>query len=375
MRGRERHPIGEYGKITHRPVGEKVIARCWYRDLDGIARYVTASHKTESGATKALKAKIAQRRRIDGEDILPDTRVSVLAEAWFSTLDQSQGTRDTYRQILDRHILGKGGLGGYRIREATTSLIDRFLQRVSKKGPSVGKSCRVVLSMMFGLASRYDAVPANPVTDTKLARVERKKVTALSVAEVGELRRDVAAWAAQRASRSVMLDVVDLFIATGLRPGELLGIRFADVDLRNGTLSVTGTVKRDSVSGLHRQPYPKTESGIRTLALPDFAVSMLRRRKLAGTSDLVFPARDGGPWEPSNFRRLWREVRGEKWEHVEPRAFRRAVATLIERESGSIVAAAQLGHASDAVTRRHYIEANHVAPDSRGALEQFRAAE
>ncbi|MDQ0735300.1 site-specific integrase [Arthrobacter agilis] len=373
MRGRPRLPVGEYGKIT--VVGEKpkYVARCWFRDLDGVGRYVTAQGPAKASAVQALKDKVSQRRLIGGAEILPETRVSVLAEAWFTTLDQSQGTKDTYRHILDRHILKQ--LGNLQIREATTARLDTFLRDAAKKGPSVGKSCRVVLSMMFGLASRYDAVPANPVTDTKLARVERKKVTALSVAEVGELRRDVAAWAAQRASRAVMLDVVDLFVATGLRPGELLGIRFADVDLRNGTLSVTGTVKRDSVSGLHRQPYPKTESGVRTLALPDFAVSMLRRRKLAGTSDLVFPARDGGPWEPSNFRRMWREVRGEKWEHVEPRAFRKAVATLIERESGSLVASQQLGHSSDAVTRKHYIEANHVAPDSRGALEQFRAAE
>ncbi len=140
---------------------------------------------------------------------------------------------------------------------------------------------------------------------------------------------------------------------------------------------MTVTVKRNSVNRLNRQLYPKTESGVRALALAlsDFAVSMLRRRQLAGSSDLVFPARGGGPWEPSNFRRVWREVRGEKWEHVEPRAFRKAVATLIERESGSLVASQQLGHASDAVTRKHYIEANHVAPDSRAALDRFRAAE
>jgi integrase len=44
----------------------------------------------------------------------------------------------------------------------------------------------------------------------------------------------------------------DMFLATGLRPGELLALQFSDVDFRMRTIAVTGTVKRDSVSGLHR---------------------------------------------------------------------------------------------------------------------------
>lgn len=87
---------------------------------------------------------------------------------------------------------------------------------------------------------------------------------------------------------------------------------------------------------------------------------------------MLFPNRNGDLLEPANFRRTWREVRGEKWTEVEPRSFRKAVATLIEREAGSLVASQQLGHASDAVTRKHYIERSNVAPDSTLALEKFR---
>ena len=120
----------------------------------------------------------------------------------------------------------------------------------------------------------------------------------------------------------------------------------------------------------------KTEAGRRVLTLPDFAVSMLRRRRLSVGSDLVFPNRNGDPMEPANFRRTWREARGEKWAEVEPRAFRRAVATLITREKDSMAAAAQLGHrGGDSVTWKHYIERETLAPDSSATLGKFRRAE
>jgi integrase len=92
---------------------------------------------------------------------------------------------------------------------------------------------------------------------------------------------------------------------------------------------------------------------------------------MAGGNDLVFANRNGTPLEPANFRRLWREARGEDWAAVKPSSFRKAVATLIERESGSLIASRQLGHSSDAITKKHYIEKNRHAPDSSHILEQM----
>lgn len=48
--------------------------------------------------------------------------------------------------------------------------------------------------------------------------------------------------------------------------------------------------------------------------------------------------------KPADFSRLWVQPRGEKRALVEPRAFRKAVATLIERETDSVIASKQLGY-------------------------------
>ncbi|MCC9205346.1 tyrosine-type recombinase/integrase [Arthrobacter sp. zg-Y769] len=199
------------------------------------------------------------------------------------------------------------------------------------------------------------------------------------------MRQNIKAWQdsgtmGPRKSKD-LVDKVDLFIATGLRPGELLALPWEDVDLKAepATIEVTGTIKRTKAQKLHRQAYPKTEHGKRILGLPDFAVKMLVRRKLAeepgsNPMGLIFPSRAGGVIDPGNFRRQWREARGEEFEWVKPSSFRKAVTTLIEREAGSVVASRQLGHSSDLVTVRHYIERNRATPDTTGILEQFGQA-
>ena len=396
--------IGEWGNITATLLKEKTKtapevwqAEARFRDRDGETRKVRVRDRTEKRAIKSLETKMQARARIGGEDFTAETKVKDLAEAWFAGVTESPGTRDTYRGILDSHILPR--LGGNRLREVTTGRVERFVAEVAEPsmiqivakngrqmkvkhgGPTAANMSRTVLGLIFGLAVRHDAVAANPVRESLRPAIPKTQVRALTVEEFGRLRKNVLAWQESgvmgpRKSKD-MIDKVDLFIATGLRPGELLGLLWEDVDFDStpATIEVTGTIKRTSESGLHRQAYPKSEHGKRVLGLPGFAVKMMARRKLAQDPDnplgLIFPSRAGGVLDPGNFRRQWVEARGAEFSWVKPGGFRKAVATLIEREAGSVVASQQLGHSSDAVTRKHYIERNRATPDTTLILEQF----
>jgi len=369
MRGRPKLPIGTHGAVQTIFVGPSWRARCKFRDTDGETRQVSAFAKSKGGAQLALQEKLKTRGRVGSGEITKDTTIEELSALWMATLTQSAGTIDQYRQKVDAHITP--ALGKLAIHEATTGRLEAVLRALQAETPTTARTTRTVLSLMLGMAVRHDAITTNPVRAVMLAPVTRAKVTALGVDDIQALRADIVAWAGQRANRAVVVDAMDLLLATGLRPGELLALRFSDVDFAAGTISVTGTVKRDSVHGLHRQAYPKSESGERDLTLPAFGLSVLRRRKLALASDLVFPNRNGDVQEPGNLWRQWRAARGEKWAAVEPRSFRKAVATLIERESGSVAASLQLGHSSDAITKKHYIERNKLAPDSSPTLESW----
>jgi integrase len=73
-------------------------------------------------------------------------------------------------------------------------------------------------------------------------------------------------------------------------------------------------------------------------------------------------------------RSVWRDLfAGTDWAWVTQKTLRKTVATLINLELGSELAAKQLGHASDAITRKHYIEPSKVPHDQRSALDMFSA--
>ena len=117
--------------------------------------------------------------------------------------------------------------------------------------------------------------------------------------------------------RLYALYVLALFL--GLRRGELLGLRWQDVDLDKAKLEVVQTLQR--VGGSLRLVPPKTDDSARTVPLPPVCVDALRehrKRQFAERSEawpdwedhgLVFPSRRGTPMEPDNLRRSWSEIR------------------------------------------------------------------
>ena len=103
---------------------------------------------------------------------------------------------------------------------------------------------------------------------------------------------------------------------------------------------------------------------------------MLLRRQIgqleANPRDVVFPSAVGSLRDPNNFRKQWRSARDELgFQWVTPHTFRKTVGTLLEASSGMAVASAQLGHSSENVTRKHYVQKTHEAPDNPTLLEAF----
>lgn len=351
------------------------VAATRFRDLDGHTRQVQAGGTSKQGALSALQDRLRDRRMTGGR-IGTDTTVTDLMGMWLDQKEASQSTLDAYKGTIARVIVPQ--IGQMTVSEVTTGAVDVHLERIASVAER--KRARTVLSQAFGLAVRWDAVKVNPVRDASPVKDAKRDVTALSVQDLVALRRDIGVWVGGRRARLWLAVAVDVLVGSGIRPGEVLALRWKDLTYtENGALvlSVNGTVKRDSKRGLHRQDHPKSAAGERDLVLPRFAVeALLQHRDRADRTDgdaLVFPARGGGPIEPGNFRRLWREVRGETWAHVTPRSFRTAVATLIARQAGSEAGAGQLGHASVAVTEKHYIQKDKILVDNTVHLAELGA--
>lgn len=238
---------------------------------------------------------------------------------------------------------------------------------------------------MFALAVRHDALRSNPVAEVSKFRRPRKEVAYLTPAQVVELRTLIdAEMARQRPGPRLnddLRDIVDLLLATGCRIGEILALRYDAIDLASDVPSVTisGTVVTETGRGTFLQPWPKTDAGYRTLALPPFGVDLVLRRQVekpANPLNAVFATRNGTWYQVANLETKWgRLIRGTEFDWVTFHVFRKSVATIIDASVDAKAAAAQLGHSNESITQQYYIHKAKVAPDLRSHLQAFAQRE
>lgn len=149
-----------------------------------------------------------------------------------------------------------------------------------------------------------------------------------------------------------------LAVTLGLREGELLGLRWQDVDLARGRLVVRGNATRD-LDGSRQITGPKTRAGYRTLILPAVCREALMRTPRTG--ELVWPARDGAPVWEEVFRRRWRGMCARA--RIRPATFhtlRHTAATLALEDGTPLhVVTATLGHTKPETTARLYAHLTH----------------
>jgi integrase len=378
--GRPPLPLGTMGEIwTTVLPNRKVRAFTNYRDYDGVTRRVERIRRTEAAARNALREACRDRGRTDAAStITPDTKVSALAEEWFSEIqvavdvgDRSPGTGRLYRDRIDNQIVP--AIGALRIREITVSRIDRLLKTVRERnGASVSKATRTVLSGMFGLAARHDAMKSNPVRDASPIRSKPKERETLTLEQVWDLRARLLL--DRQACDWDLPELIDMMMATGLRIGETAAITWPAVDLDAGTVEVRGTVIRITGQGLIIKWKPKSRAGWRKVELPTWAVTMLKRRRAnpkCNDWDAVFTSPTGLLRDPSNTQSDLRAVFARHgYPGVTSHTFRRTVATLMDQAGLSARAAAdQLGHAKISMTQDHYFGRRVASTGAANVLE------
>ena len=165
-----------------------------------------------------------------------------------------------------------------------------------------------------------------------------------------------------------------LAASTGMRRGEVLGLRWCDVDLERATLQVAQVVElvKDQVSVKE----PKTDRSRRTVALPATIVQELRLHRKAqaelclrlgcGRYELVFPNIDGKLVNPRHFTKAFsREVSAAKIPHVMFHGLRHTHITHLLRSGVPVhVVAERAGHANPTVTLNIYA---HLLPGQQEA--------
>ncbi|HEV2460788.1 MAG TPA: tyrosine-type recombinase/integrase, partial [Ktedonobacterales bacterium] len=231
--------------------------------------------------------------------------------------------------------------------------------------PTTVHHLHAVLRTAIGYAERQRLVPRNVVALTTPPRIRRTEMRTLTAEQAQ------AFLAAANGDRLQALYV--LAMSSGMRQGELLALRWADVDLDRASLRVRATLQKTSEGFTFAEP--KTSRSRRQIALAPMAVSSLRAHKArqaedrlrAGAAwrdlDLVFANQNGGPLQKGNllaksFAPLLRRAGLPRFRFHDLR--HTAASLLLARGVPVKVVSEMLGHASIAITLDTYA---HILPD------------
>lgn len=344
-------------------------------------RYIYGA--TEGECADKLDAARGKRRR--GIDLSAD-RLTIAAwlDEWMETAAPNlrASTVESYRAIARRHVVP--GLGTVKLGDLGAPAVDRWLRGLTASGLSARTVtyARAVLRRALGHAVRLRLVEVNAAQLSTPPKAIRREMVAFSPAELRALLAHVAGDPAADPPRPRdRLEALYVVAAsTGMREGEILGLRWAAVDLDAGTLRVTHSLTRLAVDDpkpgeLKTRPVldePKTASSRRTIALPASALAALREhrrrhleeRLLAGEEwdsswDLAFCTALGQPLHPSSVvHSFQRHLKAAGLPERRFHDLRHACASLLLAARVSPVqVAATLGHASVVTTMSIYAHA------------------
>ncbi|MHA7297666.1 tyrosine-type recombinase/integrase [Pseudarthrobacter sp. MDT3-1] len=408
LMGRSSLPVGTWGTVRAKKDDTSGIwrASCRFRGWDGVTRTYSKFGPTKGKAETALLESMRERQQRAGR-VVANPSLSVVADKWLASIEvpkvvvdvngnmvEAGSTGGIRRQTWDQYEgliyrLIEPALGALKINEMSTSTCDSFLKSLvgGGKGHTNARLAKTVLQQIMSYAIRHDMyVGGNPVREVDRIERPRKKPVGLSEATLQDVRDAVRNWRAgpghsgPRPS-TVLADVVDVLIGSGVRIGEVLALRLEDIDLSGdvGRIKITGTLVEPRHGPKYRQAFLKNDDSDRIIPVPRFVVDVLIRRSLESPANnmpgALFWSRRGTYMQASSLRRQFRaalnasELEGAAT--ITPHSFRRTVATLLAKELTDGAAASMLGHADVSMTHTAYIERLKEVPDYTSVLNRL----
>ncbi len=352
--------------------------------------YKTAAGTTMREAQRELRNLL---KSIDDGEHVDHTRITLAdwIDAWLRdhvAPRVGHKTHERYAELLKLHV--KPYIGTVSVQKLTAPAIQKLYRNLLESGrhlrPAKNAKCdplpvvpqglgaatvhavHVVLSACLKTAVRQRAIVRNPCEDVTPPKSQR---TTAEFAAVKALDAEQLGALLTAFQNSDMFLLIATLAATGLRRGEVLALRWEDVDLVAGTLRVHRAVEETRTSGVSVKDRPKTRGSRRTITIDDGLVSLLKAEWKRQAEDqlklgrrvardiLIYhpdPIEPTKPWSPDWFsRKFGRAAATRGFKGVSLHSLRHTAATLWLLGGAPVhVVAARLGHHSPTVTLSVY---------------------
>jgi integrase len=364
------------GSVTEREDGRFQVS---VPGIDGKRRYAYAKNEKEAEKLRRqLLAEVEQGK-------LPPSKqpFETHAREWLEKKKREGGKPNSYLAALycmDAHFIP--AFGHLPLNKLNASHIEQFYHKLLDKGlnPNTIRKYQDTLKVCLDSAVKKGKLHVNPCGQVELPKKKKPKNNHLSQEEALNLLEAVK----QHKLFSVL---VPLALASEARESELLALIWDDVDFEQGTISITKTLTKtlgDDNRLFLQAVTPKSESGIREISLPDFALEVLRNHRTAQTKkmmatgwrnkkNLVFVTRNGGWYWPGNVSDMFDHFVSQRGFNITFHDLRHTGATLLlEAGVPANVVQERLGHADIATTLRTYAHVTKRMKDqSTGTLDSL----
>ena len=227
--------------------------------------------------------------------VRPDMPFGAWMDYWYQNFSKPRlrpTTQLSYEGWIYNHLIP--GLGHIQLNRLTQADLQQFFRtmkesgrksNVDKRGKGMAdrsvRSCHAVCQMALDRAVEEKLIHGNPAAGCRLPPIKGREMQVLTQEE---MRRFLI-----QAKAEGMYELFLLDLTTGMRRGELLALRWDDLDFATGKLRIDKQIC--PVGGKLIVSEPKTRAANRTIILPPAMLEVLAEYKKGIFSDLMFPSR------------------------------------------------------------------------------------
>ena len=290
----KRRPQGD-GTIRKRSDGRWEARIIIGHKNDGTPMYKSAFAKTQKSALKQLHQLLDLYRDVD---LTEECRMT-LGEWMDKWLDEymifaiRESTLDSYRGMVNNQV--KPFIGNKQLASLTTADIQKFYNKIKKEGrvrehPVHGKtladskvrSVHMMLHEALDMAVKERLLAKNPTNGTTIPKCNYPEKQILGDNQLETFLEAIR-------GQEYWCDFFYVEVMTGLRRGEICGLKWQDIDFEENKLRVKRSVSVKRGGGVNIGE-TKTETGVRCIEMPPSVADLLKNRKQMAITEWVFPA-------------------------------------------------------------------------------------